>query len=212
MTAHVLGSTTGRVTDELDLTVLLLTHDALRRDLVRLQEAARRPGSAGRVEYFASTSGHLHHHHAMEDQYVWPVLRERVDEQGRAVLDDMEAEHATIDPLLERISGQVEQGGEQLVEDLDALAGSLTAHLAHEERDAIPLVLAHFTVEDQKKLERGARKAAGIRGAARFFPWLLDEADPALAARLMSLLTPPLRWLTKGPWRRRHERLVAALV
>src|SRR5881394_1749001 len=90
--------------DTIDFTVMYATHDAFRRDLERL-EAAAAAGKAGTPEVRAgweSFKSQLIVHHTVEDAYLWPRLRSAV--AGRpddlALLDDMEAEHARIDPLL----------------------------------------------------------------------------------------------------------------
>ena len=55
----------------------------------------------------------LHDHHHKEDDYVWPLLREAGrsagDDEAAAVLDAMEAEHATIDPLLAAVRERLDR-------------------------------------------------------------------------------------------------------
>ena len=89
------------------MTMMYVMHHAFRRDLAAFAAAAgatpvtdRRAWKAlaERWELFSSA---LHHHHSGEDAGLWPALVERADEEGRATLEAMEAEHAEIDPILE---------------------------------------------------------------------------------------------------------------
>ena len=100
---------------------------------------------AERWELFATT---LHHHHSGEDAGLWPALMARADEEGRATLEAMEAEHAEIDPVLTACTAGFARLAEQPDEDaraalavrLVAARESLGRHLRHEETEAITLV------------------------------------------------------------------------
>src|SRR5277367_1153764 len=91
-----------------DLTVMIAAHDAFRRDLTRLAQAAAfadLPDPARRASVRAGWElfkRQLHLHHTAEDAIVWPALRERLphSDHAQSVLDAMEAEHQQIDPLL----------------------------------------------------------------------------------------------------------------
>jgi hypothetical protein len=99
-------------TGDADLTIMLAAHDAFRRDLTRLARAAgtandparRRPVAAG-WELFKRE---LHLHHTAEDEIIWPALRDRLEHSQAAlsVLDEMEAEHERIDPLLAAVDAE----------------------------------------------------------------------------------------------------------
>ena len=109
--------------------------------------AWRYPGSNGACVVMAAADKHL-----MLDaakclpSLLWPALRAKVTQPGHvAVLDAMEAEHARIDPLVSRVDASLAAtDGAGLVENTGALAGVLTAHMEHEEDQALPLVEAHL--------------------------------------------------------------------
>src|SRR4051794_19356391 len=91
--------------DTIDFTMMYVTHDAFRRDLARLVGAAddgqvNRAGVRAGWENFKKQ---LHLHHTVEDEHLWPVLRAAVasDPDQLELLDQMEREHAAIDPLLD---------------------------------------------------------------------------------------------------------------
>jgi hypothetical protein len=44
------------------------------------------------------------------------------------------------------------------------------------------------------------RRSTGFRGAAEFFPWLLEAADEADRSRVLKALPPPLRTVYRRVW------------
>ena len=93
-----------------DQTPMYLMHHAFRRDLRRFEAAVRATplgevavwnALARRWDRFAEV---LHHHHQVEDDYIWPVLERHAADDGETaateMLHAMEAEHAQIDPAL----------------------------------------------------------------------------------------------------------------
>src|SRR5512138_3801328 len=91
-------------TAKIDFTMMYASHDAFRRDLRRMAAAARE-GRAGRqaVRTGWETFKHqLHVHHTSEDAALWPIVRAKVAQHpdDLDLLDEMEDEHAQIEPLL----------------------------------------------------------------------------------------------------------------
>ena len=159
----------------IDLSMMYVLHHGFRRDLARFADAVRlTPVSDGvtwtallqRWDLFAML---LHDHHHKEDDHVWPLLRRAAggDTAGLAVLDEMEAEHDTIDPLLDgvreglaRMTATPDAATKQaLVRLVVGARDTLDAHLGHEERDAITLL--------QRYVESGRVEAPRPHGAAR---------------------------------------------
>lgn len=171
-----------------DLTAMYVMHRAFRRDLdlfaaavpatpvedVEVWQALHR-----RWDWFATA---LHHHHCIEDQWIWPPLLAVVGDDDRAVLQQMEAEHDTIDPQLAAcaagFAAMVAGGDGDLRNALDvrvsAARASLLRHLEHEETGALPLVQAHLSVEGWATSTRMASKAIGVRDLAFVVPWVSD--------------------------------------
>ncbi|HEY6499771.1 MAG TPA: hemerythrin domain-containing protein, partial [Streptosporangiaceae bacterium] len=142
-------------TGDADLTVMLAAHEALRRDLTGLAHAAAAqatgagrgdPGRRQAVQRgWTVFQRQLHIHHTAEDELVWPALRDRLatSDAARSVLEAMEAEHQQIDPLLGAVDRAMSQpGGDDgsMADTVDVLTMALHGHLAHEERDALPLI------------------------------------------------------------------------
>ena len=93
-----------------DMTMMYVLHHAFRRDVrdvrrtvasLELDDRERWRLLADRWDFFV---GELHQHHTKEDDILWPPLLERVraagDVESEQVLEEMEAEHAVLDPLL----------------------------------------------------------------------------------------------------------------
>jgi hypothetical protein len=150
MTTHQLPGTGAarHGTGDADLTIMLAAHDAFRRDLVSLARAAsaadrgdpRRREQVGRG--WQVFKRQLHFHHTGEDQLVWPRLADRLAHSQNALstLEAMEAEHSLVDPLLEAVDAAfADPAGDELAGAVDELVHTLHGHLAHEERDALPL-------------------------------------------------------------------------
>lgn len=150
-----------------DLTAMYVMHRAFRRDLdafaeivptLAADDRARWAKVERRFDLFATV---LHKHHHGEDIGLWPLLAERGADG--AVLDALEAEHVTVDPLLDSARADLRAlaagSGDAAVRDrlgstTMRLRDELGAHLAHEERDGMALVQEHLTQADWERLDR----------------------------------------------------------
>jgi len=208
-------------TGDADLTVMLAAHEALRRDLTGLARAAAGAARSGPAQSEAVLRGwavfqrQLHIHHTAEDELVWPALRERLaaSDGAQSVLDAMEAEHQQIDPLLAAVSQAMDgarpdgaaQNGGRLADTVDVLTMALHGHLAHEERDALPLIGTTLSAAEWRAVGRriGLRN---LRRAPEMFAWMLDGATPGQTAAATGQLPPPARVLYRTVWRPRFVR------
>jgi hemerythrin-like domain-containing protein len=208
-------------TGDADLTVMLAAHEALRRDLTGLARAAAGAARSGPAQSEAVLRGwavfqrQLHIHHTAEDELVWPALRERLaaSDGAQSVLDAMEAEHQQIDPLLAAVSQAMDgarpdgvaQNDGRLADTVDVLTMALHGHLAHEERDALPLIGTTLTAAEWRAVGRriGVRN---LRRAPEMFAWMLDGATPGQTAAATGQLPPPARVLYRTVWRPRFVR------
>jgi iron-sulfur cluster repair protein YtfE (RIC family) len=197
-----------------DLTIMLAAHDAFRRDLTRLARAAATadPSDPARVQSVAAgwelLKRELHLHHTAEDQIIWPVLRPRLahSEHALSVLDAMEAEHDLIDPLLAAVDTAFNVAPDQLAGAIDALATTLTGHLAHEERDGLPLIGVALTAAEWRAAGRAIARKNGLSAGSEMFAWMLDGAGRDQATATLGSLPPPLRLLYRARWKPRYEK------
>jgi hypothetical protein len=207
---HIPSGRHPRAAGKVDFTFMYAAHDAFNRDLRRLAaavEAGRTADPAVRTGW-VTFKNQLHVHHIAEDMWLRPALRDKVTGPGEvSVLDEMEAEHLRIDPLLSQVDASLAATGlAGLAENASALARALTAHMEHEEDHALPLVEAHLGPEGWAAFGRAAGKSEGLRGAAELFPWMLEGAPADTSKRLLGMLPPPARLLYRALWRPGYAR------
>ena len=134
--------TDDRTAEAIDFTMMYVTHDAFRRDLGRFTtaSAAGTPHAPGVRPGWENFKAQLLLHHSVEDTHLWPRVRRAAAGRpaGLALLDEMEAEHAQIDPLLAVVEGALVGSVSNLAANVAELASALEWHLKHEEDAALP--------------------------------------------------------------------------
>jgi iron-sulfur cluster repair protein YtfE (RIC family) len=193
--------TADRAAKTIDFTMMYATHDAFHRDLDRFTVAsaagtADAPGVHAGWENFKAQ---LLLHHSVEDSDLWPRVRRAA--AGRpsslALLDEMEAEHARIDPLLAAVDAALANPAGNLAAHVAALTSALERHLKHEEDAALPLIQAVCTPADWRAFTGEMRRRQGLKGAANYVPWILDGAAPAARQRFLAALPAPVRVINR---------------
>ena len=202
--------TADRTGEAIDFTMMYVTHDAFRRDLARFTAAsaagtADTPGVRAGWENFKTQ---LLLHHSVEDTHLWPRVRHAAAGRpaGLALLDEMEAEHAQIDPLLTAVDGALDGSGQKLGTHAAALASALEWHLKHEEDAALPLIQSVCTPADWRAFAGQMRRRQGVKGAAVYVPWILDGAAPGGQQRFLAALPAPVRIISRLLWEPRYRR------
>ena len=175
-------------------------HAALRRDLSRLRDAAAQlDGSAGAppevLAGWDAFRAQLGNHHSAEDDDLWPVPRgELCDAGDLASVDAVVEEHRQIPPApaLAGVDAALRGGGE-----LRAPAGLLSAvvldHLAHEEREVLPLIERHLTRAQWRVFLHKERSRRPPRERPEFLTWILDDAAEQDAAAVLTEMPPQAR-------------------
>jgi hemerythrin-like domain-containing protein len=207
-------------------TIVYLIHEAFRRDLDRLSEALRQSGvdvqRAQRLgAHWTFVGEQLHHHHRVEDESLWPLVRPKLTGQDRdlAVLEKMEAQHHTLEPVSEAVAKgfavlaekPTDSKARELADKLDELQALLGTHLDDEESQCFPVIDKALSAEEFEAFGKATAKAVGMRGSARFFPWIFEGADPGERTAVLSMPPPPVRVLCRYVWEPRYERQVATL-
>jgi Hemerythrin HHE cation binding domain len=212
-------------TGDADLTIMIAAHDAFRRDLTRLARAAAAADLSDPARRRSVTAGwelfkrQLHMHHRAEDEIIWPTLRPRLahSQTALSVLDAMEEEHERIDPLLAAVDaafarqaaspGGDSPGEDQLADVIDVLASTLIGHLAHEERDGLPLIGVALSAAEWRGVGFKIARRNGLSSGGEMFAWILDGAGREdAAASLGTLPPPPLRLLYRAVWKPRLDK------
>lgn len=202
-----------------DTTMMGVVHDALRRDLARLQAVlsgspppgdAQRRALAGHIDWMMDF---LHHHHHGEDAGLWPLVRQRNPQAG-PLLDRMEADHARIVPAIELLRQAAERyrthGSDLARTDaaaaLSALAEPLLPHLRGEEDEAMPLVSASLThAEWQAWDQQHNVRGKSLSRLAAEGHWLMDGLDPDRRDVLLHLVPAPARIVILKGYARRYR-------
>ena len=86
------------------------------------------------------------------------------------------------------------------------LASTLTGHLAHEERDGLPLIGVALTAAEWRGAGFRIARKNGLASGGEMFAWMLDGADRDDAATTLGQLPPPLRLLYRAVWKPRFEK------
>ncbi|GAA3121740.1 hypothetical protein GCM10010466_10840 [Planomonospora alba] len=209
----------------LDMTNMYLAHYGFRRDLGHLLTAVGRVGRADRRritalrEHFGWVLYALHHHRTSEDEFVWPKLRERAPEAVETI-DALEAEHEACERWIDESTGAFrafadgpsEERRERLMAALRSLADTLGAHLAHEETDGIPLMMAHITPDEDAHMHQVILKRYGLPGVLKLLGWITFGLPSDVETHLRRTSPARLRLLSslvKGQYRRRMAYLWA---
>jgi Hemerythrin HHE cation binding domain len=195
---------------KVDFTMMYIAHDAFSRDLARLLAAADagQALSPAAVVTWQSLSKQLHTHHTAEDTSLWPRLHQVVREPSeRQILEDMEREHAALDPRLDHIDAAIAARDEvALSKEFDVLGTRLPEHMRHEEEAALPLLERRLGQAGWDAFGAQIRsQQGGLKGAAEYLPWVLDDAHPAYAATLLGFLPAPARLMYRAIWEPRYR-------
>jgi hemerythrin HHE cation binding domain-containing protein len=183
----------------IDFTMMFTVHDAFRRELRRLADHTGDPNPLG----WQLFTRWLTVHHTTEDAVLWPMLA------PHPLLDEMAAEHATIDPLLAAVDTALRTGADHRPAAA-ALRDGLTAHLRHEEEAALPLIDATLTQEEWARFGAAHRDGIGDsadHGVPRYLPWLLDELPGERRQLVLAGLKPEVRTAYETQWQAAYDGL-----
>jgi hemerythrin-like domain-containing protein len=193
-----------------DVGFMRALHAALRRDLARLREAAALiDSSAGApptvLAGWDAFRTQLDIHHSAEDNDLWPVLRGQLsDPTDLASLDAMMEEHRRIPAALDRVDAALRSGGDATA-PVDSLSTVVLDHLAHEEREILPLIEQHLTQAQWRAFLHKERSRRSPRERPEFLTWLLDDASEQDARTVLSELPPPARLVYRRVLQPRYD-------
>jgi hypothetical protein len=199
------------MSEEIDFTMMYVTHRALQRDVRRLSAALAkgRTQTPGVKAGWDNFKRQLHLHHTVEDEDLWPRLygavADRPDDMD--MLREMEAEHAILDPLLDSIDRVLGNPSGMPATQVDDLVGALDGHFEHEEKSALPLIQSVLTPDDWRSFGETMRKRQGPKGAAVYVPWVLDGATAEERDRFFAQLPAPVKIANRVVFQPRYRRM-----
>jgi hypothetical protein len=207
-----------------DTTMMGVVHDALRRDLVRLQASLERAAPSMTEDRRTALAEHaewmmafLRRHHQGEDDGLFPMLRQR-SSQARLLLDSMHADHERILPHMAHVEraerdfagSGLDRARADLLDAVRALSRDLLPHLKAEELEAMPLVSAHISAAEWRNWDQQHNiKGRSLSALAMDGHWLMDGLDPTRYQVLIHLVPPPARVVIIKGYGRRYRRVCA---
>jgi hypothetical protein len=181
-------------------------HDALRRDIDRVDAAARAArGTTADLELdWHELRARLERHHRAEDGDLWPILRRRLTASADLhEVDHMFEEHRALSTAIIAVD-RVVTSGSDAAPAIGALRQALRDHLDHEERSVLPLLERHLSRAEWRDFLIAERRKTPWRERPEFLGWVLDDANAADAAAVLSELPPPGRLVYRRIIRPRH--------
>ena len=205
-----------------DTTMMRIVHDAYRRDLARAADALGdgqtpplRRRSIGRHLTWMMRS--LHAHHTGEDQGLYPLVRQRAenDPDAVSVLDRMSREHEAVADAMRAVeaAGQAlategtEAAAQAALAALDDLRARLLPHLREEEDEAMPIVRRLITaaewgaIDQEHHVDPKSMAELGFEGH-----WLIDGASASDRRTVLEQVPPIPRFILLRGFARRYRR------
>lgn len=184
---------------EPDLTSMLVIHRAMLADLGRLAAVLNGPatliGTRAKAvrSYAASLLTEIDHHHANEDDLLWPVIERTA---GQAIdLSPLSDDHQALGPVLARCRAVLGGPQKELGAAIAGLKELLDEHIAEEEANAFPVILRYVPFDAYVWVEGQIGKKATL-GELRFtVPWLGRYATAEEFRRLLDRAGLPFKLL-----------------
>lgn len=203
-----------------------IVHRVFRRESRLLIElvAAVIPGDTVRAkviaDHFRDYRLGLKNHHEGEDELLWPPLLSRVDLEADIVLR-MQAQHDRVAATVARLDVAVPAWEATAgADERDTLVAALTdhravllEHLEDEEATLLPLAAEHITEKEWASMGDHLVANTPKLTLLTLFGLVLEDANRAERAQLLSVLPAPVRgiWHVIGrPRYTRHIRRVRA--
>ncbi|MET7683970.1 hemerythrin domain-containing protein [Streptomyces sp. NPDC005423] len=203
---------------------MVVVHRAFRRESAYLPRLVRAvpDGATARAtkvaDHVRAYLAGLHSHHSVEDELVWPWLRERTA-GDEVLIDRMEEQHQRIDRSFEAVTEWVSAwervadpvAGEELALALDEHRAALLEHLDDEEEVVLPLVAAQLTVAEWDVVGRRGLEQIPRNRLLLTLGAILEDATPEERAYFLGRTPLIGRVLWQVVGRRRYAAACRAL-
>ena len=218
-TTHAFSTTP--TTDRPWVHEMVIVHRAFRREFRLLPQLVRQvaDGDRRRAGVLAGALrlvlGGLHHHHTGEDDILWPALLERAA-PSTGLVETMQAQHAAVERHVDALPALLDAweaaptrtGAARLADVLDHLADALCEHLDLEEREILPLVLRHVTVEEWDSLGEHGLEEMDQASLPIIFGAILEECTPQERRAMLAKHPLPVRLLLRTVGALQYRRYV----
>jgi len=211
--------------DRVDTRDMNAVHTLFRREYRLAGEVVRRvePGDIARAavvgDHVEFINAFLHHHHTAEDEYLWPLLLDRVPDELAPIVHLMEAQHAEVGELVGQVATFVVRWREQaavedrdrLAELLDQLHAELAHHLETEEQRLLPIAARSMTSAEWQALGERSLKAQQRKDLPLVLGMIQYEADPEVVAGMIAEAPWLLRLTIPRMSRRKFRKHASAI-
>lgn len=203
---------------------MILVHKVFRRELRLLPQLIRQVlrGDSRRAALVASHARELvcaiRHHHAAEQDLLWPLLRAcgALDE---ALVDHMRAAHRRHRELLSEFDALIPfwesdpeaQTGEAIADVISDLAAYLAEHLDAVEQWVFPSADRYITPKQWRAMGLRAAGWVSLQRIAVLLGALLEDATPAERESLMAKVPAPARFLYRKMGQKQYDQEMRAL-
>jgi hemerythrin-like domain-containing protein len=193
-------------------------HDAIRRDVERLKRLSQRAAEyteadwPGVKKWFDYHKACLHEHHSGEDNFFFPMMRER-DPSFANDLDIMDRDHKELVRLMGELDALMPANGQvdKLRTTIDAYGALVVAHLDREEVMVEAVINKNFTKEQILELEEAYRKKIPRKTMQLMMPWMVDAMDEKDRKYFFKMVPFFVKWIYNGGVRKKYERMVGAV-
>ena len=181
-----------------DTSDMVMVHNMFRRELGNLPALIRGAGDTDRAGvvggYLTDVLAGVHIHHTGEDDHLWPLLLDRVQDDP-ALVQRMEDQHEQVDARVQQIStlnaafaDDPAGSAESLAAAVEELSAVLFEHLDDEERHILPLCEQVMTRAEWAELGAHSLQAIPKNKLLLSVGWLLNSADPEQARKFQAEL------------------------
>jgi hemerythrin-like domain-containing protein len=107
----------------------------------------------------------LHEHHTLEDEFLWPRLKNRGTEEVTEISVLMEDHHASMARILDQVDDELRawrgsagaQHGSALAQTIGQLLPALLDHMSLEESRALPVIERHISADEWERMAEAGR-------------------------------------------------------
>ena len=196
-------------------------HDAIRKDVSRLQNVAERVESLNRDDYSKISRWYDHHkfalteHHHAEDNFFFPMISERTKDFENE-LKQFDQEHHQLDEQMEKMESLlnklanddgVDQDKMELINAIREYNQLVINHLDKEEKIVEQTTTTHFTPVEILEKEAEFRTSMPQDKMARLMPWMVDAMDDKDRKFFFSMLPFVPRLLYKWRLKKQYEKM-----
>lgn len=158
------------------------------------------------ADHLTWLANHLHRHHSLEDEMLWPLLLERVADDVAPVVHLMEGQHRVVDALQTEVAEVLPRWRERadaatrerIAALLDRLYVHLVEHLDAEEQRLLPLAARAVHQAEWDAMGEIARRRTPRGELPLDFGMLAHDGDPEVVRGMLAAAPPPVRVLV--PW------------